>query len=88
MSVQILDCESSSNIRWLRYYADTLTLEVDFKTANSQAVNSTYEYRAFSAMDWAELSAAESKGRYFAEHIRLARDAQGDAKFPCRRINK
>lgn len=83
--MQTIDCKSSSNIAWARYREFEQVLEIDFKDKNG-VVNSTYEYRSFSAADWDDFLAADSKGKHFAYRIRNARDAQNDLKFPARRI--
>lgn len=85
-TTQVIDCEKSSTLRWARYREAEQILEIDFKNGKTGTVNSTYEYRSFSPSDWVEFQAAESKGKHFAHNIKLARDAQGDPKFPCKRI--
>lgn len=84
-TVQTVDCEKSSNIRWARYFPVERRLEIDFKGKDGK-VNSTYEYQSFGPMDWEAFNAAESKGKHFAFNIRNKRDAQGDPAFPARRI--
>ncbi len=61
--------EHSANIGWARYDEASSQLEVDFK--NSQGIKtSTYVYDNFPAGDWEAFRLAESKGKYFAYHIR------------------
>lgn len=84
--IQTVDCDKSSTLRWARYSPHLQLLKIDFKNPKTGTINATYEYCAFSPMDWAAFQAAESKGKYFAAFIRNAKDAQGDPKYPARRV--
>jgi len=63
------EAHESSNIGWARYNATTRVLEVDFKDKTGSKT-STYSYADFPEEMWIEFNASDSKGRFFAYHIR------------------
>lgn len=63
-----IECKESSNVGWARYDSATQTLEIDFRSKGVKS--STYRYAGFPPEKWAEFCASESKGRWFAMHIR------------------
>jgi len=84
--MQEFEAKESSNIKWARYFPAQERLEIDFRNQTTGAYTSTYEYQHFSAMDWDEFVAAESKGKHFAYRIRYAKGANGELKFPYKRL--
>lgn len=80
------EAKESSNIKWARYFPDEQRLEVDFRNQTTGAYTATYEYQNFSAMDWDDFQAAESKGKHFAYKIRFAKGADGALKYPYTRL--
>lgn len=77
---------ASSNIDWARYDPETNTLEIDFIKSNVPGKASTYEYTCFPPEEWEQFQMSESKGSWFAKYVRYAKDAQGDLKYPFKRI--
>lgn len=55
---------TSSNISSLRYETDSLTLEVGFHNGG------VYQYYDVPPQVWGGFKAAESQGKYLAEHIK------------------
>ena len=55
---------NSSILAWVRYLPDLCLLQVGLRTGKD------YEYFAVPATTYLGLLAAESKGRYFNQHIR------------------
>ncbi len=80
--IQHLDTKQSAQVQWARYDAETRTLEIDFKGK----APSTYVYDGFPPEEWDAFKAAESKGRFFAAHVRFAKNADGSLKYPYRKI--
>jgi len=56
--------EGSSNIAEIGYNGETMTLEVKFLSSM------IYQYWPITRTGWESLMKAESKGKYFAKHIR------------------
>ena len=54
----------SSRIISMGYDSEALILEIEFKR------NRIYQYQPVSKYMWGKLLAAESKGKYFQDHIR------------------
>ncbi len=80
--VENLSAKESGQIDWARYDSDTGVLEIDFKGKTP----STYAYDGFPAHEWDSFKAAESKGKFFASHVRFAKNADGSLKYPYRKI--
>jgi len=85
IDVQQIECTKSSNLQWARYFPDEQRLEIDFKRADGSFA-STYEYQDFSSMDWERFVESDSKGQWFAYHVRNAKKPDGTPKYPARKI--
>ncbi len=80
--VEHLDRKQDRNIEWAQYDSEKQVLTIDFKGKTP----STYEYDGFPAHEWDSFKAAESKGKFFASHVRFAKNADGSLKYPYRKI--
>lgn len=70
----------SNQIAAIGHDAATETLAIQFKNWKGEAT-SIYEYRNFTAADFAAFQAAESKGKHFGAHIKPFAD-----KFPYTKV--
>lgn len=70
----------SNQIAAIGHDAATETLAIQF-TSWKGGTGSTYHYRNFTAEDFAEFQAAESKGKHFGEHIKPFAD-----KYPYEKV--
>lgn len=63
------EAKESKQIHWVRYDPAALILEVDFRGKDGTK-SSTYAYADVPEETYAQFNASESKGRFFALHIR------------------
>ncbi len=76
----------SSNIHGCYYDPATNTLGVNFKGADGK-VTSSYEYSGVSLAQYESFMASDSKGQWFAHHIRNAKHPHtGEPLHPARRL--
>ncbi len=68
--------------KWARYDWATKTLEVDFPGKTP----STYAYYDFPPSEWEAFQHATNKGSFFAEHVRFAKDEQGNLRYRFERL--
>lgn len=74
--------KESKQLEWMRYDEATQELEIDFRGKTP----STYTYAGFPPEEWEAFKAAESKGSFFAAHVRFAKNPDGSLKYPYRKI--
>lgn len=72
----------SSQIAAIGHDAETNTLAVQFPPTKSQPEGSVYHYANFTAEQFAEFEAAESKGSYHGKVIKADKE-----RFPYERIS-